>query len=546
MVPACAELAPQLPASRQSVLRLHGILRLHGTKPRALPRPRAASRGTPQNAAGKGDSAPAASLDLEGPSKQLRELREVSYLSGRSARVCQHFPQALGVDDFLNRAEVALYAFGFTGDNSIAVINLCRDEITNTLKTKLDQVFGAEFNVNGLGGVLTCGVTGMAAGLSHAPVSRTSGKERYVFFSFPHISIDAKGEVGAISRPGRPGMSCACGALKAALVDIRRDGLAHNCKIPGVHDARDPEYSILKQRLARRLRFEGASEDTVSGMSLTDITYVAERTITDDLEFLISQTVDPRRADYAVITGVQIHNWGSVFDDESPNLEFVAPTSVYAVVSGEKTYLDFSSVPSLSPRQTRLLARARERGEGGGGGEAADVVCNSGGPGTLLEIDAPYLYNSKEQRRREKERADTYAALLGEEDLHPQTLCRWPAWQSHLRAGEPHREEEDTSVVIDSQFESDGELDELLGKLQNRYMQPTGYEGSGRSSIGGGGGGSAAGPVSNTSGPGSLSTGVPGSSTSTSGSAAPLAHTGLLSRLLKTVKDAKERSQWRK
>lgn len=34
-------------------------------------------------------------------------------------------------------------------------------------------------------------------------------------------------------------------------------------------------------------------------MSLTDITYVAERTITDDLEFLISQTVDPRRADYA-------------------------------------------------------------------------------------------------------------------------------------------------------------------------------------------------------------------------------------------------------
>lgn len=62
---------------------------------------------------------------------------------------------------------------------------------------------------------------------------------------------------------------------------------------------------------------------------------------------------------------------------------------------------------SLSPRQTRLLARARERGEGGGGGEAADVVCNSGGPGTLLEIDAPYLYNSKEQRRREKERADT-------------------------------------------------------------------------------------------------------------------------------------------
>lgn len=90
---------------------------------------------------------------------------ELVYLTGRANKVRAHFGSAMGADDFMQRLEMALYAFGFTGDNSIAVINLCRDEITNTLKTKLDQVFGAEFNVNGLGGVLTCGVTGMAAGL---------------------------------------------------------------------------------------------------------------------------------------------------------------------------------------------------------------------------------------------------------------------------------------------------------------------------------------------------------------------------------------------
>lgn len=28
----------------------------------------------------------------------------------------------------------------------------------------------------------------------------------------------------------------------------------------------------------------------------------------------------------AVVTGVQIHNWGAKFDDPSPNLEYVAPT----------------------------------------------------------------------------------------------------------------------------------------------------------------------------------------------------------------------------
>ena len=153
---------------------------------------------------------------------------------------------------------------------------------------RFDGIFGSAFNTNGLGGVLTCGVSGVAAGLrcgrsrqplaggcagpawqakgrascwpgrarshtfthapsphplprpappprpcSHAPISRSSGKERYVFFSMPHISIDAKGRVGAISRPGRPGVGCACGALAKALVDIQKDGLTSNCKIPG-------------------------------------------------------------------------------------------------------------------------------------------------------------------------------------------------------------------------------------------------------------------------------------------------------------------------
>ena len=82
-----------------------------------------------------------------------------------------------------------------------------------------------------------------------------NGRERYVFFSFPHIAIDSKGQVGAIARPGRAGTSCACGALAKALGEFKKEGVTEeNCKVPGVHDALDPEYSILKQRLARRLR----------------------------------------------------------------------------------------------------------------------------------------------------------------------------------------------------------------------------------------------------------------------------------------------------
>jgi hypothetical protein len=47
----------------------------------------------------------------------------------------------------------------------------------------------------------------------------------------------------------------------------------------------------------------------------------------------------------AVVTGVQIHSWGVDFEDEEPNLEFVAPVNVYVVVNGERIYLDLNSVP---------------------------------------------------------------------------------------------------------------------------------------------------------------------------------------------------------
>lgn len=76
-----------------------------------------------------------------------------------------------------------------------------------------------------------------------------------------------------------------------------------------------------------------------------------------DLEYLISKAVNPKAADYAVVTGVQIHNWASDLDDERvPSMEFVAPARAYVVVNGEKIDLDLQQVPALSPRQLQLLA----------------------------------------------------------------------------------------------------------------------------------------------------------------------------------------------
>lgn len=86
---------------------------------------------------------------------------DADHMKKRTLAVQKHMPGAMAADDYLSRCEVMLCAHGFRGDNTIGVSNLCRDESTGILKSKIEAIFGANFNINGLGAVLTCGATGM-------------------------------------------------------------------------------------------------------------------------------------------------------------------------------------------------------------------------------------------------------------------------------------------------------------------------------------------------------------------------------------------------
>lgn len=359
------------------------------------------------------------------------------YTVGRVKQVTDHFPSALGADDFIARVEVALHSYGFTGHNSISCINLCRDEATAPLKTKIETVYGNSFSISGLGAILTCGVTGIKAGLSHTPI--VGGKERYLFFSFPHIGIDAKGQVGNISRPGHPGASGACGALKALNAQFNQDGITSAVKPPGVHDYSDPELSILKQRLARRLQHEGCTEAAAKGLSLVDLTGVAERTITDDLEFLIKNAVDPSKADYAVVTGVQIHNYGLEFDDEEPNLEFLAPCHIYVVSNGTVTNINLNAIPPMTPRQISLLA----------GGNNTHGFCSAAGTHTTVHsVDATHAHATSKFRRHLRKQAENLAGKMKEVSMGG-AGAKAPAWLTAMRSSSPFRPSTDTSVARD-------------------------------------------------------------------------------------------------
>jgi hypothetical protein len=194
----------------------------------------------------------------------------VAHLADRTAKVQNHYPGALAVDDFLARVEVALAAYGFRGDNSLALTNVCRDESTGILKAKIDEIFGQAFNINGLGGVVTCGVTGIGAGISHAPID-PSGRERYVFFAFPHAAVDEKGEPASIYRPGRAEKSNACGALLFAVNAVKEGGIEEDSA--GEHDPKEPEGSILISRIKEQMRMEKADPKTIDVVEMTKVSY---------------------------------------------------------------------------------------------------------------------------------------------------------------------------------------------------------------------------------------------------------------------------------
>jgi hypothetical protein len=114
-----------------------------------------------------------------------------------------------------------------------------------------------------------------------------------------------------------------------------------------------------------------------------------------DLEYLIEKAVDINKADYAVVAGVQIHNWGTQFDDrDEPALEFVAPTKVYACVNGEKTFLDLATIPSLTPRMISLLAQHSQSQHSHSRPDHLSSVSETGtSSSTLHQIPYNYLAN---------------------------------------------------------------------------------------------------------------------------------------------------------
>jgi len=226
----------------------------------------------------------------------------------------ENFDKVLKEVDYVRKTYTTLENFGFNHENSIASVCVCRDEISQSLRSHIKDVWGEAFNFSSLAGMFTAGKTGLKAATHHAP--QVDGRERYVFYVTPHIAINEEGKAGFCKRKGIK-ESSACGALCLFLQELN-DGKLHI-----TIDEEDIEESLLKRRLLKEIPY-GSIPD------LLELTKITRKIIQTDLENVIAKVVDTAKSDYAMFTSIQIH---------APDSNYIWPADSYVVKDGVKSEL---------------------------------------------------------------------------------------------------------------------------------------------------------------------------------------------------------------
>jgi hypothetical protein len=238
-----------------------------------------------------------------------------TWSSGREDGPVHHYPDAVGVDEFLVWTSLALGTHGFSRETSLPLVSVCRDELMFPFVDAITAHWGHCFDLSSLAGLPLLGRTGVRAALGHTPDE--DGRHRLVVFAFPHIGVD--GFVGSVHRPGVPGETTACGAISVARTALERG-------VSGVVlDPHDIEESLLVARLREVL-----GDGTVPG--LVELTELVRQAAVEELVLLLSDLGTPQApVDVALVSGVVLHG---------PETDSIALASASVDVGGRTTRLD--------------------------------------------------------------------------------------------------------------------------------------------------------------------------------------------------------------
>ena len=141
-------------------------------------------------------------LDADVPHKRARKPHmTMADNPGFVEALDRHFPGALLEGEFLAGTASLLSSEGFSRDNTLACVALCRDEVTSPLFSDIERMWGPAFSLASLAGMVTAGRTGLAAAVQHAPIH--NGRQHFVIYAMAHIAIGAGGTIGQVERPGQ-------------------------------------------------------------------------------------------------------------------------------------------------------------------------------------------------------------------------------------------------------------------------------------------------------------------------------------------------------
>jgi hypothetical protein len=202
------------------------------------------------------------------------------------------FPGAIRVEDYVKRTYDACLQHGLVSEKTLAMVGVCRDELTDALTEPIRAAWGPPFRMSGMAGMLFLGQAGLRAAQFHAPGA--DGRQRYVVYVMPHIGIDDDGRVGYVHRPGQDVTTTACGALMAFREELESG------RVNSEVDPYDLEMSLMRQRLLRSISY-----GTVP--SIVELTTIARDVMLDDLGRTAARMHSWSGADIAVFSGIHIH-----------------------------------------------------------------------------------------------------------------------------------------------------------------------------------------------------------------------------------------------
>ncbi len=207
--------------------------------------------------------------------------------------VRHRFPGSIAQREYVSLIDAELRRVGFAPDTTLVAVGRCRDELTSSLPAAIEARWGPVFDLAGLAGLLSAGLTGVEAALGHAPI--VDGRARLVVVAMSHVGIADDGTVGALRRPGLDHPVAACGSLRRLL-----DGSGRQRRRV-VDPALDLEQSHVEAALGPLPPGTGADLADLARLALARI----EADAAAILDRLAVRSSTP--LDHGLLTGVQIH-----------------------------------------------------------------------------------------------------------------------------------------------------------------------------------------------------------------------------------------------